>query len=393
MKHDRILQKRLTQHFSKSRQVLVLLGPRQVGKTTLIKRAFPSAKYFLLDDETVKSVFETYSLDTYKKLIKNQKQIILDEIQALSNPGRCAKLIYDLLPKVQLIITGSSSFHIKNKTSESLAGRKVEYTLYPLTFSEYLYQTGQNSSLDSKVYENILKSSFLLKDAGDITLYNSDVILNQVLVYGLYPQIINSPMNSDYLFELADSVIFKDLIDMNLIENRSLAQNLLKLLAHQIGNIVNYSEIAQVLGADQRTIKRYIEIFEQSYILYRLYPFSTNKRKEVSKSPKVYFYDTGLRNAVIRNFAEISLRPDKGALFENFIINEVVKSNSYLHAHMEIGYWRNKNKAEVDLVLRDPYQKLYGVEIKFNNTTFSVAFKHKYPDAITSVVTKDNFNM
>lgn len=385
---QRHLDQQLKQHFTKYRQILILLGSRQVGKTTLVKKIFPDANYLLVDNEPIRKILESYDIETYKALInKKQDKLIIDEIHLLSDPGRAAKIIYDQLENVKLIITGSSAFHIKNKTGESLAGRKLDYKLYPLTFSEYLVQNNIEANLNFNILENIL-SSKKLEDRD--YLFDTEALLNSVLVYGKYPHVINYPNDKKYLLNFVDSLIFKDIIELNLIEDKKLAANLLKVLASQIGNLINYSELASVLGADQRTIRRYVEIFEDSYIIFRLYPYSKNKRTEISKSAKIYFYDLGVRNALINNFSDISLRDDKGALFENFIISEALSQITYLEKNYPIYYWRSKQGSEIDLVL-ETTKGLIGVEIKYKKRAFNQAFKNRYKDANIKMLSASNF--
>ncbi|MCF7820251.1 MAG: ATP-binding protein [Candidatus Pacebacteria bacterium] len=380
----------LKQHFKHYKQVLVLLGSRQVGKTTISKKIFPQANYILVDNEPIRKILETYDIFAYKNLMdKNANYLIIDEIHLLSDPGRATKIIYDPIEDVKLIITGSSSFHIKNKTSESLAGRKIDYRIYPLTFSEYLVQKNIEKELNFNILENLVAEKEL-KDKKYKFDLNS--ILEDVLIYGQYPYNINYPRDKKYLLNFVDSLIFKDVLELNLIDDKRLALNLLRLLASQIGNLINYSELASSLGADQRKIKRYIEIFEQSFIIFRLYPFSRNKRNEIIKTAKIYFYDLGVRNALLENFSELYLRVDKGALFENFIISEVIKTISYSDLGYKIYYWRNKQGAEMDLILENnSTHKLIGVEIKYKKRTISKAFNNKYKDAKTRLVSVENF--
>lgn len=387
---QRHLDFKISRHFEKYKQVLILLGSRQVGKTTLVKKLFPDSDYFLVDNEPIKKILETYDIETYKTLISNQsKEIIIDEIHLLTDPGRAAKIIYDQLEGIKLIITGSSSFHIKNKTGESLAGRKIDYNIYPLTFSEYLNQKNIESDLNFNILEKVTDSK---KDGFNDQLYKFDIksIVNNVLVFGQYPHLIKNPNDEKYLFNFVDSLIFKDILELNLIEDKKLAKDLLRLLAFQIGNLISYPELAIILKADQRTIKRYIEIFEQSFVLFRLYPYSKNKRVETSKAAKIYFYDTGVRNALTEDFSDVELRSDKGALFENFIISELIKQNSYLDKHYRFYYWRTRNGSEMDLVLEDK-NGIIGIEIKYKRKSTNKAFKNRYPDAKTRIITADNF--
>ncbi|PKL72118.1 hypothetical protein CVV26_02930 [Candidatus Kuenenbacteria bacterium HGW-Kuenenbacteria-1] len=386
----RHLDSKISQHFKKYKQALILLGSRQVGKATIVKKIFSSGDYFLVDNEPVKKILESYDIETYKTLInENSKEIIIDEIHLLDNPGRAIKIIYDQLENIKIIITGSSSFHIKNKTGESLAGRKIDYNIYPLTFSEYLNQKGIEKDLNFNIFEKIIDDK---KYNPKNQLYKFDIknILNSVLIYGQYPHLIKNSNDEKYLLNFADSLIFKDILELNLIEDKKLAKDLLKLLAWQIGNLINYSELANSLKADQRTIKRYIEIFEQSFILFRLYPYSKNKRDEISKATKIFFYDSGIRNALIGDFSDLESRTDKGALFENFIISELIKQDSYSDKNFKFYYWRTKQGSEIDVVL-EKGSELIGVEIKYKRKAFNKAFKNRYSQAKVRLVTADNF--
>lgn len=386
----RHLDFKINQHFEKYKQVLILLGSRQVGKTTMVKKIFPQADYFLVDNEPIKKILESYDIETYKTLInKNSQEVIIDEIHLLDNPGRAVKIIYDQLENIKLIITGSSSFHIKNKTGESLAGRKIDYNIYPLTFSEYLNQKGITRDLNFNILEKIIDDQ---KYNPNDQFYKFDIknILNNVLIYGQYPHLIEHPNDEKYLRNFVDSLIFKDILELNLIEDKKLAKDLLKLLAFQIGNLINYSELANSLKADQRTIKRYIEIFEQSFVLFRLYPYSKNKRDEISKAAKIYFYDTGVRNALIGDFSALEARTDKGALFENFIISELTKQDSYADKNCKFYYWRTKQGSEIDVVL-EKMNELIGVELKYKRKAINKAFKNRYPEAKVRLLTADNF--
>jgi predicted AAA+ superfamily ATPase len=386
----RHLDFKIGKHFEKYKQVLILLGSRQVGKTTLVKKIFPKGDYFLVDNEPIKKILETYDIEAYKTLInENSKEIIIDEIHLLENPGRAIKIIYDQLENIRIIITGSSSFHIKNKTGESLAGRKIDYNIYPLTFSEYLNQKGIEKNLNFNIFEKTFDDK---KYNPKEQLYKFDIknVLNSVLIYGQYPHLIKNPNDEKYLLNFVDSLIFKDILELNLIEDKKLAKDLLKLLAFQIGNLINYSELSNSLKADQRTIKRYIEIFEQSFILFRLYPYSKNKRDEISKSAKIFFYDTGVRNALIGDFSDLESRIDKGALFENFIISELIKQDSYSEKNFKFYYWRTKQGSEIDVVL-EKNDELIGVEVKYKRKAVNKAFRNRYPEAKVRLVTADNF--
>src|SRR3989344_5877724 len=363
----RVLDLKLKCHFGTYKQVLVLLGARQVGKTTILRKIFPQAQYLSVDSDPICDVLNRYDPEAYKQILKpDSKLIVIDEIHKLSNPGRAAKIFYDQIPEYKLIITGSSSFNIKNKASESIAGRKIEYHLYPLTFSEYLVQKG---IVDD--FSNLFLDKFIPNKVFSFDLVS---VLDNVLIYGLYPEMISRPSDPVYLQNLVDSVVFKDLLDLRLIENRVGALNLLKLLAHQIGSLVNYSELSNRLGMDVKTIGRYIDLFEQSFIIFKLLPYSTKQRDEIGKMPKIYFYDLGLRNALIENFQPISNRSDNGQLFENFIISEILKTNYYNDFNYKLNYWRTKQGSEIDLVLTKNDGELRGIEIKSSARVGGTAF-------------------
>lgn len=386
----RHLDLKIKEHFKQYKQVLILLGSRQVGKTTLVKKIFPQADYFLVDNLPIQRILESYDIESYKTLInQDTKEIIIDEIHLLADPGRAVKIIYDQLEDIRIIITGSSSFHIKNKTGESLAGRKIDYNIYPLTFSEYLQQKGIEKELNFNILEKVVSAQEI---TGKNALYKFDLqnILHKVLIYGTYPHLVKNANNERYLLNFVDSLIFKDILELDLIEDKKLAKNLLKLLAFQIGNLINYAELANSLNADQRTIKRYIEIFEQSFIIFRLHPYAKNKRDEISKMAKIYFYDIGVRNALIGDFSELNARADKGALFENFIISELIKQASYLENKAKFYYWRTKQGSEIDVVMESG-QSLIGVEIKYQARAVNRAFLNRYPEAKLKLITPNNF--
>lgn len=387
----RFLDAVLKAHFANHPQALIILGSRQVGKTTIAKRIFPDAVYLLVDNEPIRKILESYDIESYKVLIPPKtKTLIIDEIHILKDPGRAVKIIYDQMPGLQLVITGSSSFHIKNKTGESLAGRKIDYDMFPLSFSEYLAQKGIASEMSFDMLQRLANPKIMIP-VECVYAFDIETVLGNVLTHGLYPNLVDHPNDTVYLRNFADSLIFKDLLELNLIENKRVALNLLKLLAHQIGNLVNYSELADRLETDQRIVKRYIEIFEQSFLIFRLSPYTNRKRNEIVKSPKIYFFDTGLRNAIIDDFSPLIARQDRGALFENFIIAEAMKQNSYSGNQNRLYYWRNKNGSEVDLVIESP-EGLAGIEIKCTkNTSACKAFAAQYPQAVLKGVSMKNF--
>lgn len=379
----------LARHFDKYKEVLVLLGARQVGKTTIIRRTFPDAQYLIVDNEPVKNALERYDPAVYKQLLNTSSNfVVIDEIHRLGDPGRAAKIFFDQLTKYKLIITGSSAFNIKNKASESLAGRKIDYYLYPLSLSEYLVQSGLEDELLIRPMERLISGG---KTEAIFKRYDRRAILDNILVYGLYPAMQSHPGDSVYLTNLIDSVVFKDLVELALLENRSAALSLLKLLAYQIGSLVNYAELASKLGIGAKTVKRYIELFEQSFIIFTIKPYSLRKRDEIAKMPKIYFYDLGLRNALINNFEPIEARGDAGQLFENFIVTELLKYNHYGNFGYTFNYWRTKSGSEIDLVLSKAGQETLAVEIKSQSQRINQAFLSRYPESRMVVISKENY--
>src|SRR3989344_8828522 len=199
------------------------------------------------------------------------------------------------------------------------------------------------------------------------------------------------PSDYVYLINLIDSVVFKDLVELSLLENKSAALSLLKLLAYQIGSLVNYAELASKLNISARTVKRYIELFEQSFIIFRIKPYSTRKRDEIAKMPKIYFYDTGLRNALINNFEPVETRGDAGQLFENFVVSEFLKYNYYGNFGYVFNYWRTKSGSEVDLIFNKSGQKTIALEVKSKSQRINQAFMSHYPESKMIVISKDNY--
>jgi len=386
----RHIDAQLLNHFQKYKQAIVLLGPRQAGKTTLVKRIFPKAFYLTCDNEPVKKAFESYDINYYRQIIPSSAtHLILDEANLLDNPGRAGKILVDQMTELKIIITGSSSLTIRQKTIESMAGRFVEYKLLPLTFDEYLFQTGVVKKLGYYFGQRIVNSKNIVNTAH---IFDIKKTLEKTLLFGLYPEIVNLSSDIPYLKTLAHTLALKDIQEMNLFEKRKEAENLLRLLAYQIGNLVNYSDLSRRTGLTLDTVKRYISIFEDSYIIYRLYPYSSRARDEIGKSPKIYFYDTGLRNALIGSFETLSVRADSGALFENFIINEIIKYSHYSKKDLRINYWRTRHRSEVDLIIEaSGLNRAIEIKLTKDKSSGLSAFKNRYQKFQTNVINSLNF--
>lgn len=389
MKTIRHLDQALLDHAQTLKEAIVLFGARQVGKTTILNRLFPGAQYATVDNEHVRSILDRYDITAYRELVPAHTAIlVLDEVHLLKDPGRAAKIMYDQMPHIRLIVTGSSSFWIKNRATESLAGRKVDYHLFPLTMSEYLTQTGMTDDL----FFPLLRHTAERPDFSDERIYPFDAqsVTHHVMRYGFYPTILTHPQKEVYLRNLVEAVVFRDILDLSLIENRSAAHSLLRLLAYQIGSLVNVSELANRLRIDVKTVRRYLTLFEQSFIIFTLPPYMKSGRKEIGKMAKIYFFDCGLRNALIDNFQPMDARADARQLFENLVVSEVYKANSYGGFGFRLHFWRTTDGSEVDLVLALG-DTLAGLEIKLSPRRGNRAFFHYYPHAQLHTVTLRNW--
>lgn len=389
MRYIRHLDQRLLTHAVRLKEAMILLGARQVGKTTILKRLFPAAHYLSVDNEQTRATLERYDISAYRELLpQTASSVIIDEIHLLKDPGRAAKILYDQMPKVRLFLTGSSSLSIKNRTTESLAGRKIDYHLFPLTIAEYLAQAGTVRDL----FYPVLRHGDSGPDFPAERVYPYDVaaVTDFAATWGLYPAVMNHADKKAYLTNLVDSVVFRDLLELSLIEHRAAARSLLKLLAYQIGNLVNVNELAMRLSIDAKTVRRYLTLFEQSFIIFPLYPYSRGKRKEIGKMPKIYFFDCGLRNALIGSFDSMSLRADAGVLFENLVISEMYKANYYGDFGYSMNFWRTTDGSEIDVVL-EKGDSTIGMEIKLRARRPNRAFLTRYPRARLVTLTPKNY--
>jgi hypothetical protein len=367
-------------------KVLVLVGGRQTGKTTLLKNTFPKATYINLEKSDYIEVFNSRDLERIKSLIKQEgkgknRLLILDEVQRLTDPGMVAKLIHDELKNIKLIISGSSALEIANRASESLAGRKNLIELYPLTFQEKLIQT-------RKIKKAGVKRDLIV--SGNIDTSFRDEIL-EGMRYGMYPDLLNVSDKESYLLELSDSIILKDVFYLNLVKSTKNLQSLLKLLAYQIGQQVNITDLANRVGIARPTITEYLEILKKTYIVYTLPPFTKKRRDEIGKTEKIYFWDLGVRNAIINDFSPVEFRRDYGSIFENFAITELIKLNKYNNLRYDFYYWRTKWGSEVDLVLHKD-QTIIASEIESRAGKVTSAFTDTYPNSLPQLITIDNIS-
>lgn len=380
----RQLSSKLIKQVSEEKTITVLIGGRQTGKTTLLKNCFPEAVYLNLEKSNYIEIFNSRDLASIKSIITQEDKhksnlLILDEVQRLDDPGIIAKLIHDEYKEIKLIISGSSSLEIVNKAGESLAGRKKTIEMYPLSFQEKLIQL-------NKVDATTLKTNFVFQNTKKYTL--KDEILESMR-YGMYPELLNINDKENYLMELTDSTILKDVFYLNLVKNTKNLQSLLKLLAYQIGQQINITDIANRIGIARPTVMEYLEILKKIYVIYTLPPFTHKRRDEIGKTEKIYFWDLGIRNAIINDFSAVEYRNDYGSIFENFVITELIKLNKYNNLRYSFYYWRTKGGSEVDLIMQKD-NEIIASEIKTRSGKITSAFMSTYPEAKTQTITMDN---
>ena len=350
-------------------KVIVVLGPRQVGKTTLLQEIAiqHDAVFYNCDDEDVREMLSGASSTELSQWLSNKKLVVIDEAQRVPNVGLILKKIADLKLPTQVIATGPSSLDLSDKINEAATGRLFHHHLFQFSTEELVAHNG---------------------------LLEEKRMLENRLIYGMYPDVVTHFGDAERLLrELSNSYLYKDLLSYQGIRKPDTLQKLVVALALQVGNIVSYNELAKTVGINRATVETYIDLLEKSFVVFRLSAFSRNPRNEISKGKKIYFYDTGVRNALIHNYAPLSVRSDTGALWENFIIAERLKGITYHQRDVGLYFWRSNNQSEIDLI--EEYQdQIKAFEFKWNekrSAKIPPSFTQTYGDVEFKVVTPSNY--
>ena len=352
-------------------KVIAVLGPRQVGKTTLLSQlSIPSTETLWLNCDNIddSQVLEGQTTTGLQQLVGNKRYVVIDEAQRVKNIGLTLKMMADTFrDRVQVVVTGSSSLELSNQIYEPATGRIFEYRLYPFSLAE-------------------LSQHYSVREERRL--------LEQRLIYGCYPEVVTHPDHAKrILTTIASNYLYKDLLSYNGIRKPEVLSRLLQALAMQVGEQVSYNELSRLIGIDRATVESYIDLLEKCFVIFRLPSYSGNLRTELRHNRKIYFYDNGIRNAILSNFAPLNLRTDAGALWENMMLSERVKHNAYRQSYAQIYFWRTQAQAEIDFVeIEDGTMQAF--EFKFNPKKLPrapKAFTDTYPEAVFQVITPDNY--
>jgi len=354
-------------------KVIILLGTRQVGKTTLFRQLIDADSRKVLwmngDEPDIRKRFADMTSTQLRAFIGEHTTLVIDEAQRIHDVGLSVKLIHDNYPEIKVLLTGSSVLELFGTFKEPLTGRKWEYQLFPFSYNELLR------------HFNFLEMQRRLP---------------QWLIYGCYPDVALAAPGTQrqVLMHLLDSFLFKDILALSDIRKPTQLQNLLTALAFQVGSEVSYNELSKVSGLDNETVIRYIDLLEQSFIVFRLHALSRNLRNELVKTRKVYFYDNGVRNAVMGNFTDLESRTDVGALWENYLVSERMKRNQYSSSYAHSYFWRTYDQQEIDYI-EEADGRMMAFEFKWNpnrKVRFPSTFIKAYPNTDTQVITPENYH-
>jgi len=367
---NRILENKIKQNLQR-KKIIHIPGPRQAGKTTLLHAITNILSEPILwlngDEADVRSMFGEPTSTKLRRIIGGHKTLIIDEAQRIQNIGIILKLIKDNIDDLDVIVSGSSAFELASEINEPLTGRKIDLFLYPISFEEM------------KNHTSFIEEKRLLENR---------------LIYGNYPEVITSVGNEkNILRSLTDAYLYKDIFTLEYLKRPALVEKLLQALALQLGNEVSYNKLSKIVGADNQTVELYINYLEQAYVVFKLSSFSRNHRNEIKKGKKIYFYDNGIRNGIIKNFTALSLREDKGALWENYLIAERAKRNHYNDEWLNSYFWRTTSQSEIDYI-EEKDGKLSAFEFKWNTKKtpkLPKAFMQAYPKSSFNVINPDNY--
>ncbi|MFZ4633417.1 MAG: ATP-binding protein [Saprospiraceae bacterium] len=360
------------QRYLHNRKALLIIGPRQTGKTTLVQELTKNhpgpSRYLNADELLVRERLSDASADRLRSIMGNASLVIIDEAQRVKNIGLTLKIIVDQLPDVKVIATGSSALDLASEINEPLTGRKYEFNLFPVSWQEWSAHTGA---------------------------LEAEIGLEQRLLYGMYPDVLNNPGEEQrILANLVSSYLYKDLLSFSQVRKPVVLEKLLQALALQLGNEASYNELANLLSVSKETVIHYIDLLEKAFVVFRLHPLRRNLRQELSTARKIYFYDTGIRNALIGNFNPLHLRNDTGAIWENFLLSERMKKNHYTERLFAKGFfWRLIQGGEIDYI-EENAGSFSAFEFKWNTAKkgkYPRPFQEAYPDSTFQTITPENF--
>ena len=366
----RIISEQIKKKYFQNKAIIVL-GPRQVGKTTLMVHILKKLNMPYLhlngDEADVRELLSNTTSTQLRHVIGNHKLVFLDEAQRIKNIGLSIKLITDQIPNAQVVVTGSSSLELRTAINEPLTGRKYEYYLYPLSFHEMVLHHG---------------------------LLEEKRLLQHRMIYGYYPEIVTSiGQEQELLTFLADSYLYKDILMLGDVHKPVLLYKILKALALQIGSEVSYNELGQLVNSSPQTVEKYINLLEKAFVIFQLSAYSGNVRNEIRKGKKIYFYDNGIRNTILGNFNPLQQRTDLGALWENFLISERLKILANQKTKKEIYFWRTTQQQEIDYIEVE-HDNISAFEFTWNpkaKKRIPKTFTTAYPNSATKIITSDNF--
>ena len=365
----RIIEQLIKNDFGRGK-IIVLMGARQVGKTTLFDSVVSGSSNVLrlnCDNYDDRSDLENKTSTELRQLMGNHEVVIIDEAQRAKNIGLSLKMLADLKLPMQILVTGSSSLTFANEINEPATGRLIEYNLFPLSLAELMQHTSPREEKR---------------------------LLEQRMIYGLYPEVVTKPGDAKrILVNLANNYLYRDLLEYRGVKKPEVLQKLVRALALQIGSEVSYNELSRTVGVDKATVESYIDLLEKCFVVFRLPAYSSNLRSEIKRGRKIYFYDNGIRNALLSNFAPLELRDDVGMLWENMMVSERIKLNSYSRSYAQMYFWRTQQQQEVDLI-EEQDGRLTAFEFKWNTkkkAKLPKTFIDNYPNTDFKVISPDNY--